>query len=84
MFKAKRIASVGENDARLVDREIDLDDLSDNEIALRNLVSTISNGTERANITGERVGNGPVTFPRCSGYSNCCEVMKAGEDEKTV
>lgn len=75
----KRIAFVEKNVAKLIDSTpIDTDKLGEHEVVVKNLISTISAGTEKANITGLRVGEAPVVFPRYSGYSNCCEVVAVG------
>ena len=75
----KRIAFTEMNVAKLVDcPPIDLDNLAEDDVVVKNLVSTISAGTEKANITGLRVGEAPVIFPRYSGYSNCAEVVAIG------
>ena len=78
-YQQKRITFVSENNAALLSTEIiDSNSLKENEVLVKNLVSTISAGTEKANITGLRVGEAPVIFPRYSGYSNCVEVVAIG------
>lgn len=81
----KRIGFMSINNAELIDSEvIDLSMIKDDEVIVKNLVSTISAGTEKANITGQRIGEAPVTFPRFSGYSNCVEIVKVGSKVKSM
>ena len=80
MLTVKRIIFASKNDAELIkDGIVDEKNIGDDEIILKNLVSTISNGTEKAGITGERVGNAPVSFPRKPGYSSSAEVIAVGK-----
>lgn len=59
-----------------------------NEVVVKTMVSTISCGTERANITGDANVNGSgasaVTFPRMSGYSSAGVVVQTGEAVTSV
>ena len=60
-----------------------------NEVMVKTMVSTISCGTERANITGNPSVNiysnsTEVVFPRASGYNSAGVVVKKGEDVKSV
>lgn len=56
-------------------------------VIVRLSVSTVSSGTERANLTGEKnvsIGEGaadiPVTFPRYGGYSSAGTVIEVADD----
>ena len=59
-----------------------------NEVMVKTVVSTISSGTERANITGnENVSvNAPskVSFPRACGYNSAGIVVEKGSEVKSV
>ena len=81
IYKVKRIAFTEPKIAKLVDGEpINVSELGGHDVLVKNLVSTISAGTEKANILGLRVGEAPVVFPRYSGYSNCVEVVAVGKE----
>lgn len=58
------------------------------EVMVKTLFSTISCGTERANITGNAnvstVGGPKVSFPRYAGYSSAGIVVEKGEDVTEV
>lgn len=58
---------------------------ADDEVVVRTEFSTVSCGTERANITGNQnvVGTG-ATFPRMLGYSSAGCVVEKGKNVKTV
>ena len=64
--------------------------LKPNQVKVKTIVSTISGGTERANITGnptvslESKPGDTVVFPRYSGYSASGIVVEKGEDVKTL
>ena len=67
----RQIAFTDINTAKLLDKEIP-DDLAPDEVAVRTVYSTVSAGTERANITGDPsvsagASHGTV-FPRILGY----------------
>ena len=68
--------------AELVETEIEAPDA--NEVQVRLAVSTISSGTERANLVGNPnvaiVGSGSVVFPRMAGYSSAGIVEAVGAD----
>ena len=68
--------------AELVETEIEAPNA--NEVQVRLAVSTISSGTERANLVGNPniaiVGSGSVVFPRTAGYSSAGIVEAVGED----
>ena len=83
----KQIVFTKKDTAELIDVENSV--LGDNDVCVKTYVSTISCGTERANITGDPNVNpnaaGKVTFPRSSGYSSAgivCEVGKNVTDLK--
>ena len=67
--------------AELLEKEIDAP--KSNEVQVRLAVSTISSGTERANLIGDPnidiVGSGSVIFPRTAGYSSSGVVEAVGE-----
>lgn len=70
-MKNKTIAFVSPGKAELSD--LDMPVIKDGEVLIKTAVSTISAGTERANLTGDpnvSYAQGPrVTFPRYGGYS---------------
>lgn len=77
----RQIVFTEKNKAELLDRE--LSPLADNEVRVETAVSSISCGTEKANITGNAnvAGNSPasVEFPRCLGYSSSGIVIEVGK-----
>ena len=78
----KRIVFTQPNTAQLLDCEIDLPEQDQVQVAL--MVSTISSGTERANIMGSKTvaWNRPeaaeARFPRYGGYSSSGVITKVG------
>lgn len=74
------------NCAELVD--VEEKELAPNAVMVRTEISTISPGTERANITGDANVAGrhapDVTFPRSSGYNSAGVVERVGEAVTTV
>ena len=82
----KQIIFPRPNCAELVEKEIEL--TAPNEVLVRTEVSTISPGTERANIIGDAnvAGrNAPdTTFPRSSGYNSAGVVVAVGEAVTSV
>lgn len=63
--------------------------LGDNEVLVKLAVSTVSSGTERANLIGEKnvrpsTKAADVPFPRISGYSTAGVVMQVGNQVKSV
>lgn len=81
-MKSRNIVFVEKNVARLVEEEVNMP--KNNEILVKICVSSISSGTERANLTGdENVSyNSPAqkaVFPRRGGYSSAGIVEKVGE-----
>jgi hypothetical protein len=69
-MKTKQIVFTEKNLAKLI--EIEYSAPNDNEVVVETLYSSISAGTEKANITGDpnvQIGGGenpPVVFPRSS------------------
>ena len=78
----KQIVFTEKNKAELIDAEIR--PLNDNEVNVETYFSSISCGTEKANITGNEnigiVGEPSVIFPRYSGYSSSGIVTAVGKD----
>ena len=72
--------------AELLDKKMPV--CGDDEVIVRIERSTISSGTERANITGDpnvnANGVSGVVFPRSSGYNSAGTVVAVGEGVKTV
>lgn len=62
--------------------------LKENEVLVRNAVSTISSGTERANLTGDPnvsyASEAHVSFPRYGGYSTSGTVTAVGSEVRGV
>lgn len=58
------------------------------EVRVRTVVTTISNGTERANLIGDAntsvKAEAKVEFPRTTGYSSAGEVLEVGEGVTAV
>lgn len=85
-MKNKQIVFTKINTAELLDTEYKAPEA--NEIVVETAFSTISCGTERANITGDPnvAGNRPsaVVFPRKLGYSSSGTVIAKGEDVHSV
>lgn len=85
-MKNQQIVFTEKNKAELLD--VELHEPKANEVMVKTMVSTISCGTERANITGDLSTNafgGPtVVFPRMSGYNSTGVVVKTGADVKSV
>ncbi|MBR5586392.1 MAG: zinc-binding dehydrogenase [Clostridia bacterium] len=65
-------------------------EIKDNEVLVKTIVSTISCGTEKANITGDLnvafdlPPQEEAVFPRYAGYSTSGIVEKVGKDVKSV
>ena len=85
-MKCKQIVFTEKNKAELL--TVDLYEPSPNEVMVKTMVSTISCGTERANITGDpnvnACGASGVVFPRMSGYNSAGVVIKKGADVKSI
>ena len=85
----KQIVFTKVNTAELLDvGEFGTDNLKPTEVLVKTEISTISSGTEKANITGDpscSTTNAPnVSFPRCLGYSSAGYVVAIGSDVKSV
>lgn len=82
----KQIVFTAINRAELIEKK--QPDLKPGQVMVKTSVSTLSSGTERANITGDpNVSAGArygVSFPRTSGYSSAGEVIAIGADVKSV
>lgn len=79
-MKAKQIVFTKPCVAELLEKEIGFPKA--NEVQVRLAVSTISSGTERANLIGDpnvTVGNGDSSFPRVLGYSSAGAVEAVGD-----
>ena len=85
-MKIKQILFTDINKAELVD--VELPPLGRREVRVRTAVSTISAGTERANITGDpnvsATGASGVRFPRASGYNSSGVVIEVGSEVKSL
>lgn len=85
-MNAKQIVFTEINKAELLETE--LKELKPNEVMVETAVSTISCGTERANLTGDAnvsiYDAGKVSFPRFSGYNSAGVVVKKGSEVKSV
>ena len=84
----KQIVFVEKNRAELLD--VESQPLGDKQVRVKTLFSTISNGTEKANITGDPVisiysnADDKVVFPRINGYSTAGIVVEKGADVKNL
>ncbi len=84
----KQIVFTKPNTAKFLDAEIK--PLKENQIRVKTLFHTMSNGTEKANITGEPnisvagEANPEVKFPRFCGYSSSGIVEEVGADVKNL
>lgn len=85
-MECKRIVFTEKNKAELL--TVEAAELKPNDVMVDTMVSTISCGTERANITGNpninAGGAASVTFPRYGGYSSSGVVVKKGEAVTSV
>lgn len=85
-MKKQQIIFTEINHAELVTK--DIEELGDGDVRVKLAVSTISAGTERANITGDPSVSGPrppqVSFPRTSGYSAAGTVIEVGANVTSV
>lgn len=70
--------------------EVDFDEIGEKEVVVKTCVSTISAGTERANLIGDlnvstvRSEKPNVIFPRMVGYSSAGEVVAVGNAVRKV
>ena len=81
-MEKKQIVFTEINKAELLTK--DVEELAGDSVRVKLAVSTISAGTEKANIIGDPSVNGPVApavkFPRTTGYSASGTVMEIGKD----
>ena len=86
-MECKRIIFTQVNKAELLTREVA--QMGPGKVMVRTHITTISSGTERANITGDPyvsvASTDPVAhFPRSAGYSSSGVVLEVGEGVKSV
>ena len=85
-MECKQIVFTEKNKAELL--TVDVNEPAPNEVMVETMFSTISCGTERANITGNpnvnAGGASGVVFPRTSGYNSAGIVIKKGNAVKSV
>lgn len=85
-MECKQIVFTEINKAELL--TVDIKEPAANEVMIQTMVSTISCGTERANITGDPnvngAGSSSVFFPRVSGYNSSGIVIKKGADVRSI
>lgn len=85
-MKCRQIVFTEKNKAELLNTEVG--ELAPNAVMVQTAVSTISCGTERANITGDpnvnAYGKSEVVFPRTSGYNSAGVVVKKGSEVTSV
>lgn len=80
-----QIVFTQKNKAELID--VPLSELRDDEVRMETVISSISCGTEKANITGDEnvsISQSNITFPRYSGYSSSGVVIAVGKDVKEL
>ena len=88
MEKAKHIIFTKKNTAELLETEIP--ELKDNDVKVKTVISTISCGTEKANISGDlnvSIYDKPAKeaiFPRYGGYSSAGIVVEIGKNVKML
>jgi len=85
-MKIKQIVFTKVNTAELLDKEVEL---QPGQVCVKTVYSTISPGTERANITGDLNVNAKqaqevAVFPRTAGYSASGIVTEVGEGVTNV
>ena len=80
-----QIVFTQKNRAELID--VPLSELRNDEVRMETVISSISCGTEKANITGDEnvsISQSNITFPRYSGYSSSGVVIAVGKDVKEL
>lgn len=86
-MKNIRIAFTKPYEVELIETEVN-ENIGDNEVLIKIGVSTISSGTERANLVGDPYvsidTNAAVPFPRYCGYSLAGTVEKVGKAVTSV
>ena len=84
----KQIVFVEKNKAEMLD--VEKQTLKSNQVRVKTVFSTISNGTEKANITGDPMicpsatPDDEIVFPRMLGYSTSGIVVEKGENVKSL
>ena len=83
----KQIVFVDEKKAELLD--VESQEVGKSQVKVKTIISTISNGTEKASILGQAVGinskpDEKAVFPRVSGYSTAGIVVEIGEDVESL
>lgn len=85
-MNGRQIVFTEKNRAELL--TVEIGEPKPNEVMVETAVSTISQGTEKANITGapnvNAYGASQTVFPRRSGYSSAGVVVRKGADVKSV
>lgn len=76
VMKTKQILFTGVETAELV--EVELGELQDDEILIKNDYTAVSAGTERANLVN--TPNVPQKFPKLLGYSGAGHVIEIGKN----
>lgn len=80
----KQIVFTDVNKAEFLDMEpFDLGSLDENSVVVRTAYSTVSSGTEKANVTGNKFVPGnevKPSFPRYLGYSSAGTVVAVGKN----
>ncbi len=85
MNRIKKIVFTRPNVAEYLDKgEIDFSAIGADQVVVKTIVSTISAGTERANITGDLGTSYKAMFPYSLGYSSAGEVVAVGANVKKV
>ena len=62
--------------------DMEVPEVKDNEVMVETMFTTVSCGTERANLMD--MPNVPGNFPKSSGYNACGIIIKKGKDVKSV
>lgn len=86
-MNCRKILFTAVNKAELITEEVPA--LTEGKILVKTVLTTVSSGTERANITGDPcvsvLSRDPVAhFPRSAGYSSAGIVIAVGENVKSV
>lgn len=85
-MNCKQIIFTEKNKAELL--TVDVREPGENDVVVETMVSTISSGTERANLTGDAnvnaTGAPKVSFPRALGYNSAGIVVKKGSAVKSL
>ena len=87
--RVKQIVFTQINKAELIDHGVvDFSEIGDHDVVMKNVFTTISCGTEKANITGDLNVSGDIQttpiFPRASGYNNAGIIVKVGKAVQSV